>query len=153
MNVQFTYIQLPLFLFNDARYNKISVHAKILYALILNRMKLSKQNKELFSDEVGIFVYFSNSTIKEYLNCDKNKATKALVELETVGLIKKAYRRGLPLKIYINDTKIFSEKVHSPATRNVSFDTEKAEIKARENRKNFGTKKNKRRTRSSGPTL
>lgn len=153
MNIKFTYIQIPLFLFNDIRYNQISVHAKILYALILNRIKLSEQNKAFFSDEIGTFVYFSNSTITQYLNCNKNKATKTLAELEEVGLIKKVYRRGLPLKIYINDIKVFCDKVNSPTTKQVSFDTKKAGIKSKENRNDFGTKKKKRRTRPSGPTL
>ncbi len=83
--------------------------------------------------------------------------------MEKVGLIKRKYQAGKPIKIYVNDvfgmhgkpniqekanTYKPKQKVnpHSPAPqKDVSFDVERAEEIARKNRTDFGSKKNKRR--------
>ena len=165
LNTDFSYIQLPLFLFNCDRYTSLSLNAKLLYALILNRMKLSKKNADTFSDESGIFIYFSNSSIKNFLNCGKNQVYQALDELEDAGLIRKIRKRiGMPFKIYVNDISLLHEKskfdgqanTYKPKLsfkpkpvvipeRNVSFDIERAERLALSGDIDFGNIKNKKR--------
>ena len=167
LNTNFTYIQMPLFLFTCDRYISLSSNAKLLYSIILNRMKLSEKNKEKFQDENGIFVYFSNTSIMENINCSKNTATHILNELEQAGLIRKEYqKRGLPLKIYVNDvfgmhkdtykpktshTPKQSFKPHSPAIKqnDVSFDVERAKETAKKHRENFAEKKKRRSVNST----
>lgn len=160
---------MPLFLFTCNKYIPLSSSAKLLYSIILNRMKLSAKNTKEFQDENGIFIYFSNASIMENINCSKNTATQILNELQQAGLIRKEYqKRGLPLKIYVNDVFEMHEKSnnfekehtykpkqtfnpHSPdnVQKDVSFDVNKAEEIARKNRANFGSKKNKRRSVNS----
>lgn len=66
-----------------------------------------------------------------------------LKNLEKAELIKKEYQKnGLPVKIYVTDLR---ENTKNPIKNDVSFDVEKATQKARENRADFGTKKNKPR--------
>ncbi len=118
--------------------------------LLLNRKNLSKINSKHFSDNNGFFVYYSNEQIAKHLRCNKSTAVQVLKNLEDAGLIHKEYqKRGLPLKIYVNDIRTEHTKPELCTTNNeqVSFDTEKAMQKAKENRRNFGTKKNKPRTR------
>lgn len=153
---------MPLFLFTCDKYMPLSSNAKLLYSIILNRMKLSEKNMEKFHDEKGTFIYFSNNSIRKQLHCCKDTATNSLTELEQVGLIRKEYqKRGQPLKIYVNDIfhmldsthKVEKEQLYKPnfnprpsfAQKEVSFDVEKAEEMAKRNRRIFGDKP-KRRT-------
>ena len=152
---------MPLFLFTCDRYIPLSSNAKLLYSIILNRMKLSEKNKEKFHDENGTFIYFSNNSIRKQLHCCKDTATKSLIELEQVGLIRKEYQKtGQPLKIYINDIlhlldnthRVEKERVYKPnsnprpsfAEKEVSFDIKRAEEMAKRNRRTFGDKPKRR---------
>lgn len=142
----FTYAILPLELITEDKYKVLSSNEKILYTLLLNRVNYSKKNLKIFSDEKGVFVYYSNQQIQEHIGCSENTATKILNNLEKVGLIKKEYqKRGLPTKIYVTDIRNYNSKSYIPQSQ-VSFDIEKATQKSKENRINFGSKKNKRRT-------
>ena len=72
--------------------------------LLLNRFNISKKHLKKFSDEKGVFVYYSNEQITKYLKCNHGTATTVLKNLESAGLIRKGYQKcGLPLKIYVND--------------------------------------------------
>lgn len=133
---------------ND-KYKNFSSKEFFLYMLLLNRTNISKLNLKHFSDKNGIFVYYSNKQITEHLKCNKNTATQVLCNLEKAGLIRKEYQKcGLPIKIYVNDIRNFKTTSYS-STPQVSFDLEKAKQQSRENRQDFGSKKNKRRTHSS----
>lgn len=146
MSDKFQYAIFPLELINDQKYSMLSANEKILYTLILNRLNCSKRNLKHFSDSNGIFVYYSNREIQQHLGCGANTAYKALLSLEKSGLInRESQNKGLPSKIYVNDIRWRKSGTgHSPS---VSFDTDKAQQKSKENRNAFGEKKNKRRTR------
>ncbi len=89
---------------------------KLLYALLLNRINLSRKNHKSFSDNNGVFIYYSNKQIQRHLNCSDRTATYALNNLEQAGLIRKEYQKiGLPLKIYVNDVREMDKAVHSSA--------------------------------------
>ena len=72
---------MPLFLFTCDKYMPLSSNAKLLYSIILNRMKLSEKNMEKFHDEKGTFIYFSNNSIRKQLHCCKDTATNSLTDL------------------------------------------------------------------------
>lgn len=100
---QYQFYMIPQLLFTDDKFRKLSSDAKILYGLLLDRSGLSFRNKEVFTDENGrTFIYFTQETAMEMLNCAKEKITKTFKELETIGLIEKK-RQGLgkPTKIYV----------------------------------------------------
>lgn len=147
-NRNYIYAIFPLALITDEKFSALSSDEKILYILLLNRMNFSKQNKNRFSDEKGVFVYYSNSQIQKHLGCCENTAIKSLNNLQYVGLItKERQKRGLPLKIYVkNIMKDNYSKADYPTAKDVSFDIEKAMMTAKNNRKNFAEKRNKRRT-------
>ncbi len=149
MNNNFSYAIFPLKLITDEKYKGLSSDDKILYALLLNRKNYSKKNLKSFSDEKGIFVYYPNLQIQQHLSCSTATAIKALKNLENAGLITKEYqKRGLPLKIYVNDITCTYPKPkaeQSPTPYDVSFSVEKAELRSKVNRGNFGEIKNKKR--------
>lgn len=148
MNNSFSYAIFPLNLITDERYKGLSSDDKILYALLLNRKNYSKNNLKTFSDDKGIFVYYSNLQIQQHLNCSTATAIKVLKNLENSGLIIKEYqKRGLPLKIYVNDITCTYQKPNqeqSPAPYDVSFSVKKAELRSKSNRGNFGEMKQKK---------
>ncbi len=156
------YIILSLNLLDNSRYKGLSVYELLLYSLLLNRTYLSKKNLKKFSDEKGIFVYYSNKEIKNALRCSDKKATKTLNNLENAELIRREYQQnGKPLKIYVNDvvtcneknddikyashngSRPFSQK-YGCADKNVSFDVKEAQRYAQESLLTFGSTKNKK---------
>lgn len=93
--MQFAFIPVPMTLLSDPRYENLSSDAKLLYALLLNRMNLSRKNG-WFDEENRVFIYYSIEDIAADLHCGRNKAIKALQELDTekgIGLVEKN-RRG-----------------------------------------------------------
>lgn len=65
---QFSFYKIPKLLFTDEYFKKISVEAKVLYGLMLDRMSLSMKNQWL--DEEGrAYIYFSLEDIMESLGC------------------------------------------------------------------------------------
>ena len=145
INSVFSYAILPLNIITDEKYKVLSSDEKILYALLLNRINYSKKNLSKFCDSKGIFIYYSNSQIQNHLNCCENTATKALNNLEKIGLITKEYqKKGLPLKIYVNDIRENREQKAKPKTQETSFDINRVISQEQITRQTFGEKKNKR---------
>ncbi|MCI8809743.1 MAG: replication initiator protein A [Oscillibacter sp.] len=99
----FSFFRLPKALFTAERYQTLSLPAKALYGLLLDRMCLSAQNGWTETDG-RVYIYFTQKTVQEYLLCSHNKATAYFRELEGVGLIERK-RQGLgrPAKIYVLD--------------------------------------------------
>lgn len=83
----------------------LSIDAKLLYAIFLDRVSLSIKNG--WVDENGrVFIYYSVINICEILNCGTQKACKLLDELEIFGALERR-RQGLgkPNKLYLK--KVF----------------------------------------------
>lgn len=103
---QYSFYRIPKVLFTDSRYRGVSVEAKVLYGLLLDRMALSVKNSWL--DEGGrVYIIFTISDVMETLGCAEQKANKLLSELDSakgVGLIERK-RRGLgkPNVIYVKN--------------------------------------------------
>ena len=101
---QYHYYQIPQILIKDCYFKNLSTDAKLLYGIMLNRMKLS-QKKGWLDDESRVFIYFTVEEVKEELNCGKNKAINLLAELDVkkgFGLIeRKRQGMGKPDVIYV----------------------------------------------------
>ena len=90
---------------DDACFWGLSIDAKLLYAIFLDRVSLSIKNG--WVDENGrVFIYYSVINICEILNCGTQKACKLLDELETFGALERR-RQGLgkPNRLYLK--KVF----------------------------------------------
>lgn len=101
---QFAFYQIPKTLITDDKFAGISMEAKVLYSLMLDRAALSAKNEWL--DEDGkVFIYYTLEKIMEDMHCANQKATKMLKELESkAGLIERQKQgQGKPTKIYVKD--------------------------------------------------
>ena len=113
---------IPKELFSDSEYSNLSVKAKILYALMLDRTKISELNG--WKDENGeTFIYFSFSEISEKLDCGKNYPAVLIAELEAENLIrKKKVGLGRPVRYYIGCGKLSPKAGNStPAESETGF--------------------------------
>lgn len=113
---QHLYYQIPIELFSNPLYkDSLSSDAKILYALLLNRISLSAKNG-WYDENKDIYIIFTRQKIQELLNLSDKTVSKAFKQLRYCGLIKER-KRGLskPNLIYVG--KI----IHYEETQNRKF--------------------------------
>ena len=101
---QYSFYKIPKLLFTDVYFKKLSVEAKVLYGLMLDRMSLSMKNQWL--DEEGrAYIYYSLEDIMDALGCSNKKAISIMKELDMdtgIGLIeRKRQGQGKPTMIYL----------------------------------------------------
>lgn len=118
------FYQLPKFLFKKEKYKKMSTEAKTMYALFIDRMKLSIKNNWLDKDD-NVYIIFTNEEVRQELNCCIATAVKVVKELKKYGLIlTKRQGLGKPNLIYLQKVEEFLEKISSTKTpKNKSKDT------------------------------
>lgn len=101
---QYAFFKIPKLLFSAPEYKDISIGAKLLYGLMLDRMSLSVKNG-WFDENGRAFIYFTISDISNQLSCGSEKANKLLFELDSekgCGLIeRKKQGQGKPTIIYL----------------------------------------------------
>ena len=98
-----SYVPLPRFLLQDEALQGISNDAKVLYALLLDRASISRQNGYVEPDGT-IRLYFTLEQAQTKLHRSRQSATRIFRELEYSGLIirkkqglgKPAYYAELP---------------------------------------------------------
>ena len=74
---EFSYFRIPRLLITHQRFKNISVEAKLLYGLLLDRMGLSEEHG--WYDEDGrVFIYYTVEEIADDLCCGRDKAMKLL---------------------------------------------------------------------------
>ena len=100
---QFCFYRFPKVLFTDASYKALSLEAKVLYGLLLDRMGLSVRNWKM--DEQGrVFIFFKLETTLDMLGIGRNKGVRLFKELELIGLIeRKKQGQGKPTIIYVKN--------------------------------------------------
>ena len=97
---QYSFYRIPKYLLIGDEYAGLSLQAKLLYGMILDRMDLSLRNKWI-DDNNRVYVIYQISEIMESMNVSKKKAIQYLNELETCGLVTKRNRGlGLPSLLY-----------------------------------------------------
>ena len=99
-NLRYPHIQLPKELFEE-RYRHVDLGAKVLYAMMLDRMKLSDKNGWI-DDEGSIYIYFTLDDIMERMSISRSTAAKYKKELIDAHLIRFS-RKGKtdPHRIYV----------------------------------------------------
>lgn len=101
-DVRAGFFRLPKVLFLEERYRALSTDAKVLYALMLDRMGLSIRNG--WADKAGrVFIYFTIEEIKTMLGCGGTKATGLYAELEKAALIERGRQTGRAQRVYVCD--------------------------------------------------
>ena len=99
------FYQVPKSLFGLWRDGIINSTAFSIYMLMLDRYKVSclEENKKNFTDECGeiFFVYAYNSLAEDLKISKRNGITKAIQELETLGLVRSKKVHGKATMYYL----------------------------------------------------
>ena len=107
-----SYIPLPRFLLQDEQLRAISNDAKVLYALLLDRASVSRQNGYIEPDGT-IRLYFTLEQAQKKLHRSRQCATRIFRELEYSGLINRKKGLGKPAVITLNypaDAKLITKE-------------------------------------------
>lgn len=95
---QYIHYQMPKILFTNEQLNKLSLDAKFLYCLLLDRAKSSFQKG--FIDKDGrVYVHFAHAEIMNLLNRSKAKVSEYFKELDSdkggIGLVERRQKVGI----------------------------------------------------------
>ena len=117
---QYTFLRIPKNIITDKTFVGLSLPAKLLYGLLLDRMSLSMKNKWL-DDENRVYIIYQIKEIMNDLSVSEKMAIKHLKELEEFGLVEKRRRGfGLPSILYVKNFIVpdESEKEHIKSDEN-----------------------------------
>lgn len=118
---QFNFIKIPRVMIAEKEFSDLSLQARILYALLLDRMSLSRKN-EWFDEDNRVFIVYPIADIQADLGFTRKKAMEYLSELESFGLVEKKKRGfGLPNIIYVKSflTQEFARSAENRTTGKV----------------------------------
>ena len=96
----FSHYRVPMALFKEEPYKKMSISAKLIYGILLSNVRLSEGRKYI-DDNGTYYTKFTNAMIQQYLGCSHGTATKVLKELEEHGLIRVRHMFAAPSHIYV----------------------------------------------------
>ena len=102
-NISFRYSTIPsLILYEEPYKTNLSDKAKLLYIIILDRLKLSIKNNYT-NDKNEVFIYLSRQEVQNILSCSDKTVTKAFNELISLELIfEERNGIGKNIKLYVN---------------------------------------------------
>ena len=127
---QFSFIRIPKVMLIDKAFQALSMAAKVLYGVLLDRMSLSMKNGWL-DEENRVFIIYQIGEIQEDLGFTKKKAMDLLSELEEFGLLEKKRRgQGLPNILYV---KSFMSEVTSRGSELETSEADKDDDRGSEN--------------------
>ena len=128
------FYRLPKALFAQGPYEGLTLEAKALYAMLLDRADLSAENgwREL---DGRVFLYFTLEEARRLLGRGRNKTAAAMRELEDAGLIfRKRQGQGKPAKIYVTPPLLPEAEDASEEAPAMSPETEEQMTEKRESR-------------------
>ena len=106
---QFSFIRIPKAMLTEKTFATLSLQAKMLYGILLDRMNLSMKNG-WFDSENKVFIIYQITEIQDDLGFSKKKAIDYLNELEEFGLVEKKRRGlGLPSILYVKSFLIHKD--------------------------------------------
>lgn len=107
---QFSFIHIPKAMMTDGRFGVLSNTAKILYGLLLDRMKESMKNHWI-DDRGYVFIVYPLKEMQEDLGVSRRTCSDSLIELEQFGLVEKQNRGGrLPSILYVKNFILEDER-------------------------------------------
>jgi len=124
-----SFYRIPKQLFTNNYFKGLSLDAKILYGLMLDRISLSVKNRWL-DEQNRAYIYFSIEEVMEMLDCGKNKAIKCMKELDEetgIGLIRKRRRGfGKSNMIYVKTFQVEGREEVEPSKTKPETEIEQA---------------------------
>lgn len=100
---EFTFIRVPKRMLTENIFSEVSIQAKLLYGLFLDRLSMVEKNH--WTDEEGkAYIIYPLIEIEGDLNISRRKALDCMNELENAGLLEKKSRgHGMPSLLYIKN--------------------------------------------------
>ena len=106
------YYQMPKVFFTNEKYKKLSNDAKILYALLHDRLQVSIKNKWIDSSD-SLYFIFTNQKLSEILNVSPRKITSIKKELmDTNLLVQKQKSFNAPFHLYLMKPEITVDDIY-----------------------------------------
>ena len=102
---KFFFYAMPKQLITDPIYKDLSYGAKIMYAVLHDRMSLSLKSHWV-DEENAVYILYSSSKLEADMGCSKNSRIKYMEELENFGLISTKKEQGKPTKIYVHKFEV-----------------------------------------------
>ena len=100
------YYQMPKVFFTNEKYKKLSNDAKILYALLHDRLQVSIKNKWIDSTN-SLYFIFTNQKLSEILNVSPRKITTIKKELLDTNLLDQKQKSfNAPFHLYLMKPEI-----------------------------------------------
>ena len=107
---QFSFIRVPKILVTDNMFKSLSIEAKLLYGMLLERMSDSEKARWL-DEKNRVYIIYPLLNIQQDFNISKAQAIEFLNELENIGLIERRIRgQGVPSHIYVKIFIVESEE-------------------------------------------
>ncbi|MEY8369071.1 replication initiator protein A [Anaerovoracaceae bacterium 42-11] len=103
-----SFIQVPFSMLKDPVLSDLTLEEIFLYCLLHDRLRLSMNNRESFSDENGVYIFFGIESIMSKMRVGRRKAIdmlSALDEKNGIGLVKKERAGG-----WSNKNKLYIKK-------------------------------------------
>ncbi|WP_077534366.1 replication initiator protein A [Massiliimalia massiliensis] len=95
------FLRFPITLLANPKYKKMSLEAKFVYSLLLNRLTLSQKNGWINEDK-EVFLIYTREEAAKTLNISYKKAIAAFKELIRNGLLyEQRQGRGFPNLLYV----------------------------------------------------
>lgn len=148
----YSFYRIPKRLFTEEMFEDLSVEAKVLYGLLLDRISLSRENGWI-DENKRVYVFFKIETLKNGLRCGNTKACKLFNELESFGLIERKFRgQGKPSIIYVKDFSRFPNW-ELKLSQNENSKIPKGRIQDFSKRESNNTKNNETKINDINPIL
>ena len=110
--ITFFHMQMPRWLFCDAKYTLLSLEAKVAYMFLLNRFQLSKMNGWINTDG-EIFIIFPREKLADEMGVSYRKTIACMKELLEAGLIwEHRVGRGNANHIYMAAVELSEESAN-----------------------------------------
>ena len=117
----YRYLSVPKELLENPVFSGLDYGAIILFAKMLERVGLSAQNEDKFTDENGnLFIIYTVEQMEKDLQRSHPTVIKFTKQLADIGLIKKVHQgQGKPTRIYIKDFTSVDSDGQKPLVVNV----------------------------------
>lgn len=139
------YFQFPKLLMYGAAYKKMSSDGKLLYMLCLDLIKLSM--KKGWKDEYGrYYIKMSIDTIKERMNCARDKAISLKKELVQYDLLEiKRIGQGKSDRLYILQLDYNDEDIYKANNDHENIENDEQTLEPQEKSENQTSRSRKNR--------
>ena len=101
--MQYAMVEIPLLMFLDDAFESLSIEAKVVYGILLQRIKLAGRNG--WRDEEGkLYVIYPLEQMRKDIGLSTKVISAGLKQLEEIGIIDIVVRgQGKPNIIYVKN--------------------------------------------------